>query len=140
MNGKKLEKLEAKIRELVPRLKELSFGCEVRISDFYLPNEGSAIVIFNDKKMISVICDNKVRKDFRYGNVPNHDFETIGHPITLEDVLESIEEYKKQKFNVQTTSAAALFVASNHWQYGKHLPQQPKKTINFLYSLFFDES
>lgn len=93
-----MEKLENKIREALPRLKELTPGC------FIAENISGNIF-----KLLSY---NKTSETFDYYNPVDgmfeealetlDCFEVIGHPIQLNDVL----EYWKKKSN--TTSATAF--------------------------------
>jgi hypothetical protein len=78
-------KLENKIREALPRLKELTKGC----------------VVVKDKVIFEVVDDKKSllqnMGDFsiiHHEKANKKDFEIIGHPIKLNDVL----EYTGNKF------------------------------------------
>lgn len=89
----KLEKLEAKIRELCPELMELREGCQILIDDgrtmyFGLDEIESKVIKEGEKKIYTrewyaegdyglVRCKNEVEK-------------IIGHPIRLEHVLRTL--------------------------------------------------
>lgn len=87
----KLEAVERKIRELVPRTMELSFGCECVGGAFnepliyhYYGADQSEYGNGNDGHYL--ICLDRRGSVF----TSTVDFKIIGHPITLEDVLEAI--------------------------------------------------
>ncbi len=112
-----LEQLQNKIRELVPSLMELSFGCEVEC----IFGEGTEIVLFEcgkcPKHKTAAGCEKSIYNDcypddayyLRYGyeddgfgtyvarakDVQNKEKYTIlGHPIQLHHVLQAIETIK----------------------------------------------
>lgn len=88
------QQIENKIRELVPELQELSFGCEVIYSHkgnkrpVYFEKwvaEGEALRIFD-----KALQNPNVIHTIKIG-------EIIGHPIHLEHLLLAIERLSKEK-------------------------------------------
>ena len=93
---------EAEIRRLVPRLMELSFGCEIYLKEVFNRDERSkyAKVL---KKWYSDKGGHRVSYEVPsgtcgWGHQSIDSIQIIGHPITLEDVLEAIDIYIKNKY------------------------------------------
>lgn len=145
MKNEKLAFVEDKIRDLVPRLKELSFGCEVMMDQ-----------ISGDRKFIE-----RVTHDEKYGSIftqsgfqfirdgdeflledEHFDSKIIGHPIQLEDVLEAIENGTEYYLSIESSWEDKIVFRVNgiyesfiYWEYGKPLSEQSEELINFLYDL-----
>lgn len=113
----KLQQLESIIRELVPSLQELSFGCEVEC----IYGEGVEMIIFEcgkcPKHKTAAGCENSIYNDcypddayyVRCGyeedgyrtyvvlakDIQNKEkYTIIGHPIQLHHVLQAIRKFK----------------------------------------------
>jgi len=151
MTKENLEKLEQKIRELVPRLRELSFGCEVldtkyndryRLAPITAEINGRNIDIGGDP----CCCGNIYRLEGR--------FEVIGHPITLEAVLEAVGlglamdfagAINAQGYLILTWTCECLDCGVEPktltflWKLDKPWEEQ-EQVHNFLFNLFFNDS
>lgn len=128
-----LEQIKTKIYELVPRLKELSFGCEVDID--YLVWRNSEI----EPKKTRVIdaFDNQVYVDNvdKIACITKDDFQIIGHPIRLEDVLEAMTESDRLPENKWKQGIKSLVEMSEGWVFGKTLDDQSQETITLVGNL-----
>lgn len=145
-----LQKLENKIKELVPEIMGLKPGCKIRWSqiigtvagfDIYkckwqFYNESNNIVPFDEKP---------------------EDGEILGRPITLEDVLISLQ---KKELNIEREFERCCLVTCDKeldngmieiaelewkgvksgteikWQLGKPLSEQSEETVNNLLKIF----
>lgn len=84
---------EAYVRERLPELMELSFGCEVRFESGRVKYSGSVLIPKNSRGMIECFADNQIVY------VANEDkFEIIGHPIQLAHVLRLVNENYRGEF------------------------------------------
>lgn len=104
-----IEAIEKKIREVCPWLMRLSFGCEIKVSSSVL-GIGGCEEVYDDNEILTILnhsyggkCGEDYDGDFlqvwsegwgrffEWGNeddVP--DFEILGHPIQLSDLLYAI--------------------------------------------------
>lgn len=133
MNKELYKPLAEKIYEMVPRLKELSFGCliDVRIP-FEDTGEEVCIDTYKSKEDVYVKTD--------YETYHEEEFAIIGHPITLESVLEAINKGGTQcketgikdsgRFIAPYLNNSKLENAS--WDYGKPLSEQSDEVGEFL--------
>lgn len=81
-----MTKTEQKIRELVPSLQELTFGCEVEVAGVANDNPGC---------QYDVVVDSRLDKNGSltlgyFGVVHPNSFKILGHPIQLHHVLQAI--------------------------------------------------
>lgn len=129
-----LQQAEKRIRELVPSLQELSFGCEVIKSEIH---RGS--VIGEAYSQVAYV---------HYDNVqvylaPKEDFQILGHPIQLHHVLQAIEKvdkwYQPDLRGTGKDSNPILYIlkgnmsiGSTKWNLKLPLSGQSEETINFL--------
>ena len=119
----KLNELKAEIRKAIPRLMELSEGCEIKIQydvSFFITGN-----CFDTYYAISEDgCNFKTLDSIDI-------METIGHEPLLNDVLEYFLEYTSLDFN---TRQMAYILAS--WDLSKSkLSDQSPELINFLHDL-----
>lgn len=92
-------KIRTRINELVPRLKDLSFGCEVLVEDTDINKKEKAIFLcIRDRDDKDIYADILIKRfnDFSKRNYYQYFDEVlideiIGHPIHLEHILEAIE-------------------------------------------------
>ena len=134
----KLEQLKEKIWEAVPEILELKFGCWVK--------KYQDIGIILDKD--SVYFRKSWMDDGQniYWIQDDDNFEILGRPITLEDVLVAFEiifirnvqekmsprrEWELQS-NLQLTFEDTAMKIIKKWRLNKPLDQQSEETINFL--------
>lgn len=127
----KLEQLENKIRQLVPSLMELSFGCKVIWKD----DEGD----LNESILI------RIYNDFYYG-IFEENFnkeqiiEILGHPIQLHHVLFAVDKAYKE---LATTCEGGMLErekreyihTAKYWDLTKDLSGQSEETIEFISNL-----
>lgn len=88
-----------------PKLKELSFGCEVeyywdsfrwqQISDYIFLYQSADIVVYLDKNVPTDSPEYRL-KIFSKDDICEEDFEILGHPIQLSDILLAISKNLKQ--------------------------------------------
>ena len=123
--------LADKIMSLVPRLKELNNGCEIKLS-FNNPDMRTVRVIDSDdvkvltRQVSPKLEHNDSQVYFRFRSDINKD-QVIGHPITLEDVLGASDGLGFSNGFIYN------FENSNYkWQYGKHLQDQSDELGEFL--------
>lgn len=158
----KLSQLQGRIYELVPRLKELSFGCEVEMfeidgTDVSKTVEiGMGTVLGKSLRIGEYIILN-IQKPFidsHSGKFNNDQIESwregslrvIGHPITLEDVLEALNNtehycygYHYDEGFIITDGGGEYYKDGDfYWESGKPLSDQSQETIAFLHSLLID--
>mgnify|MGYP003493460301 CR=1 FL=1 len=119
----KLNELKAEIRKAIPRLMELSEGCEIKIQydvSFFITGKS-----FDTYYAVS-------ENGWNFKTLDSIDImETIGHEPLLNDVLEYFLEYTSLDFN---TRQMAYILAS--WDLSKSkLSDQSPELINFLHDL-----
>ena len=94
MNTK--QKLDKRIRELVPSLMELSKGCEV---EFFGRTLGTIIEKVNDESIYCDVGSNILKKITTKGI-----YKIIGHPIQLQHILLAIEKVNNdEKYVISST-------------------------------------
>ena len=126
---------EERIRELVPRLKELTFGCQIQ-------GIGGDEYVINETQLDTYVCDNSFEFLFTdcsnvYESKKKEDFKIIGHPITLEDVLDAVHQCEKEHdFDWEDVIMEIL----NRWQFGKDFSQQTEEAKEFITALFNNPS
>ena len=76
--NKNLTNLENHIYNSIPRLRELSSGCEIN-------SYGIKYIVLDQMNINKYLC---INDDFEISKRAISDNETIGHPILLNDVLE----------------------------------------------------
>lgn len=139
--------LESKIRELVPSLQELSFGCEVKI----LRNSGFGDVMlkrFGDRVWVVTKDGFSLNTDngFSYTKMEEvfqnkKSFEILGHPIQLHHIHQAI--HKASPGMSYILDAKGNFYAYNvlsevpkklnaQWDLTKDLSGQSEETKAFL--------
>lgn len=132
----KYKETENKIRDLVPRLKELSFGCEV-----YGDERFKERVIKVEEG--NIYCDYEPQRIYEEGSFR----EIIGHKITLEDVLEAFCVLHPGITWVTNglNNGAIRFIREStvstanqecfRWQYGKDFSLQSDECKEFIKQL-----
>ena len=87
----KKQQVEALVREACPELMELTFGCEVKVNGvFYVLDSNWAI----ETRTGNNLNEYKVITDQFNNWTEIEDFEIIGHPIHLENVLNALRKNK----------------------------------------------
>lgn len=105
------QKAEQLIRERVPELQELSFGCEVRWQDGEY-DINKTVIIKGGAGYENYYWDNQGNK-FHGEDIE----EIIGHPIELHHVLMAIEKYLKEEL----PNASLIFLNQQMGSYVKPL-------------------
>jgi hypothetical protein len=164
-----LEKTSAEIRRLVPRLMEETRNCKfLYTKGFGCLNKPYTVVCIIDDNELDYMHriirfhfnrpgdGDRVEKVFfvAHKNSKSHtgldqekewnDCKIIGHPITLEDVLEAIKEqhpyknlsYVDNRCN-EVISGITLDVITS-WQYGKPYDQQSPEVHEFVADILFN--
>ena len=144
---KNLEKTETIIRDLVLRLKELTFGCVLSKECIGSSEKDGVIESFKWTETFVVdnydLIDNEIHiKEIGKDNCHSEEtlvkdkvsthYEVIGHPITKEAVEETL--FKCEKYTRKEVQSL-ISKLSMFWKYGKDLKSQDKETINHIYKL-----
>jgi hypothetical protein len=135
-----MEKLEKRIRELVPSLQELSFGCEFKI--YTEPVERLAYIkSYGDG--YNTVCTVRKNGDVYTVLRPRSEIESweiLGHPIQLQDVMMAIEKKNDHFEKGWSISIDGFFIKDGEmlpiwWDLGKPLNGQSEEVITFLNEL-----
>lgn len=140
--SEKLQFVEDKIRDLLPRLKKLSFGCDIGNGDILIHEKKDLIRNWDTggfiRRHYCHIFDSENEEPYINEEALNG-LKIIGHPIRLEDVLEAIDPWGN--WGVVAGHIARIdrkkseYSMKVKWQYGKPLSGQSEEFINFLYNL-----
>lgn len=141
---------EARIRELVPRLQELSFGCEIFCcgdTEYIVDSEESKNCNSDKDERpmlleVTAYCPEQRHNPWRNGdctdtyldfekNLSDGEVKVIGHPITLEDVLEAI--------GVGVITAQQAHDLIIIWDGGKDFSRQSDEAKQVVHNLLFNE-
>ena len=127
-----MTELENKIRETLPRLKSLTKGCLFTDKNKIIEYE---VLGFSADGRLSATYFNKFKISWNY-NVDKFriKYDTIGHPIKLNDVLEYLvlKECKQIKFDI----GEKLHIYGYYWNLSSvFLADQNEELINFLNTL-----
>lgn len=121
----KLNELTTEIRKAIPRLMELSDGCEIKTQS------GTKYKIYLEEESFYNCFNEKVVTTSMTKPLSTHSYTIIGHEPLLNDVLEYFLEYTSLDFN---TRQMAYILAS--WDLSKSkLREQSPELINFLHDL-----
>ena len=121
----KLNELTTEIRKAIPRLMELSKGCEIKTQS------GTKYKIYLEEESFYNCFNEKVVTTSMTKPLSTHSYTIIGHEPLLNDVLEYFLEYTSLDFN---TRQMAYILAS--WDLSKsRLSEQSPELINFLHDL-----
>ena len=121
----KLNELTTEIRKAIPRLMELSEGCEIKTQS------GTKYKIYLEEESFYNCFNEKVVTTSMTKPLSTHSYTIIGHEPLLNDVLEYFLEYTSLDFN---TRQMAYILAS--WDLSKSkLSDQSPELINFLHDL-----
>jgi len=121
----KLNELKAEIRKAIPRLMDLSDGCEIKTQS------GTKYKIYLEEESFYNCFNEKVVTTSMTKPLSTHSYTIIGHEPLLNDVLEYFLEYTSLDFN---TRQMAYILAS--WDLSKSkLSDQSPELINFLHDL-----
>lgn len=121
----KLNELTTEIRKAIPRLMELSEGCEIKTQS------GTKYKIYLEEESFYNCFNEKVVTTSMTKPLSTHSYTIIGHEPLLNDVLEYFLEYTSLDFN---TRQMAYILAS--WDLSKSkLREQSPELINFLHDL-----
>lgn len=127
----KLQQLESKIREIVPSLQELSFGCEVEVCGIREDNPGCEKDVIVDGR----ISDGRITLGY-YGEMFIENFIVLGHPILLHHVLQALYLNEKTRDGMKMYGPQIGYeVLENGWDLTKPLSEQSPETISFLWDL-----
>lgn len=149
----KLEFVLTKIREECPELRELSFGCEVKIKkeDTFYEGKGFrriTVVTFDDEKVVEF--ETTIGKRYKLEDIA----EVYGLPIQLEHLLRALGEFQDEngwKVFVELFQPNELFIylSNDIDQQGQVFYDLTKSVTenletnsdltDFLYSLFNQE-
>lgn len=96
MTKKQVEAVMSKIRELVPELMELSFGCKVeqttdntRAIHSVVKGMTGTVIKRGNERRIRLVSFHNLGEALLW-NCPVKDYKVLGHPIYLRHVLEAI--------------------------------------------------
>lgn len=121
----KLNELKVEMRNAIPRLMELSEGCEIKTQS------GTKYKIYLEEESFYNCFNEKVVTTSMTKPLSTHSYTIIGHEPLLNDVLEYFLEYTSLDFN---TRQMAYILAS--WDLSKSkLSDQSPELINFLHDL-----
>lgn len=149
----KYELVSEAIYSLVPRLKELSVGCKLKHwCDTPVGEKEYDLVFINkdfeENMMFRVIGgEDEVHCEYQIKYFDNEvddfaSYEIIGHPITLEGVLEAFRVDYQIKLEISYAIDCIWLMTPNsgvfEWKCGKPLSEQSDETINFLASLLLE--
>ena len=140
------QETEERIRNLVPRLKELSFGCE------FIWCNNLLIVVDRNEMAGKVRAYPKITEKEIFRAIDTHRIKPkgiIGHPIDLEAVLEALVVSGKPKpycffagkiFEIGDSllsNSPETFLKRSvaSWQYGKPFSEQDEETQLFIHKL-----
>ncbi len=146
MNKEQYKQLENKIKEEVPEIMELKFGCKMYYKNAeknLLVENGEYIIVDNDDGFINAICEEA--GSFHCGTFDSteksfKDIKVIGRDITLEDVLVAIKkEMEKDGMGYSDGYGCIMDLCYreqyNSWIPNKPLSEQREETLTFLYNL-----
>ena len=133
----KKQQVEAVVRETCPELMGLTFGCEVKVNGvFYVLDSNWAI----ETRTGNNLNEYKVITDQFNNWTEIEDFEIIGHPIQVSNVLRAIDS---PKFFIDTNGWIGEMVSINPMKctrrikYNLSLPfsEQSEEVYDFLHEL-----
>lgn len=131
----KKELVEKRIRELVPELGELSFGCKVRPKNggteatfLYLGEEENEMCIHIPYKDVEVVDGVKANANALFHDAKIDMSEIIGHPIHLEHILLAIEKSVPMKEQIGSFFMTLL----SKYNLSKPFEEQTPETYDFL--------
>ncbi len=144
-----METLEKRIRELVPSLQELSFGCEFI---YYEEEEYTGGNTFEVKDVVVKVVGKRtvddsiyikgVKTEYEFDS--ERDFKILGHPIQLHHVLQAVGKGRKDTAykNVVTVGDDGLIWEElgkegsvkcvGNWDLTKPLSGQSEEVVTFL--------
>ena len=144
----KLQQLEAKIQEAVPDIMKLQLGCKLKVNREDLDSVASDDF---EQDYLTVHWYQKGGFDEQDTLFTlelcewEYEFEILGRPITLEDVLMAIDISKKKTPLVVGINGEFSEEIQNGWKghetwkLGSPLQDQSEETIDFLHSLIVKE-
>jgi len=133
--------VEEKIRELVPKLQEVSFGCYYETeSGTHRVGTGNYIVEEDKKRVrITSICNHPTMTDCcgEYQDQNDEDYHKkilniIGHPIQLRHVLMATRKYVASNNPTATEYAATDKCVVGAWNMREPLSDQPDEVHELL--------
>jgi len=135
--NKNLQDLENAIYNSIPRLRELSIGCEVTFKGekypMFMISESNDFLRFIDKNGMTYSWSRTQTESL---------FNIIGHPILLNDVLEWLRDfvYKPTNFSKIGDLKRMYSQLLDIWDLSSPcLSNQPKIIIDFLFNLIPQE-
>ena len=131
-------KTSARIREILPRLMELTPGCW--IADQFEGENTPWMVGLYAPGGQRLIMSEEVTDHCGHMNLDHKrdDFEIIGHPIKLEDVLEAFSSVRTHYSGIYVETDGYAYSKEDDmtplfiWKYGKTFDDQPGKTKQFI--------
>lgn len=116
MKSQLLKEVSEKIIKAVPEIRELNFGCELKME------YSGTVIVFKDEKPYPKI----INLDGEIFST-TEEFEIIGRPITLEDVLRAVD-------NLERIVLMDSLLSDNKtkWILGQPLSNQSEETLEWL--------
>ena len=136
-----LQKTETEIRRLVPRLMELSFGCKFYYRKEWREDILTFVCAYLDTGNTTSVCHLwEKTSESTINDFDINECEIIGHPITLEDVLEALMTFQNdEEVNVSRISDFYGLILRRDWQFGKPYSEQPQEVHEFVANVLFNE-
>ena len=137
-----LQELTNKIKKILPEIEHLKFGCKIGIkcSDSYKIAVISDLEFYYGKTFTAKQIEDKEKHFYWTFDIKDlgKDFEIIGRPITLEDVLRCLE-IKPSNVVLSVWCDGTMRISNGEifldWQLGKPLHEQSEETIKELNKL-----
>jgi len=139
-----LQLLDQRIRELIPSLQELSFGCELKGGEG--EEYGSLlydVIVIKENKNGTYNCFCPTSSESFAVNLKTQDYEIIGHPIHLHHVLQAIHHNENTPYIAvdQACNFVKISIDSTcentgyYWDLTQPLSNQSPECIEFLLSI-----
>ena len=144
----KLTAIENKIKEAVPEILELKFGCKVRNlwASESNPDRDYLLTGIDVSTGISIESSLTIKRGMTPLDDGSPSFEILGRDITLEDCLFAIGKTERMvaiDVTGEFIEAGGLYGGHNrcdvYWSFGKPLHLQDPSVWEFLYSILIGE-
>ena len=121
-----------------PEIVKLKFGCLITFKTPFSDTGVYQVLEQTDESISCVTIENGEYRmsHFNKDNIPKYDFEIIGRPIRLSDVLLAIPRSIRERLKIEH-SAFGIYVKGHElWNLLKdNLEDQSDETISFIHSL-----